>query len=87
MGDIKWLGYTELLLRSGNEAAIVSLLAAALRKLKAEEIEQVAREKLPDYDSECSQASTSPAANCKAWLREASRRDCARFTSDVQLDG
>ena len=36
--DIKWLGYTKLLLRSDNEAAIVSLLTAALRKLKTEGI-------------------------------------------------
>ena len=49
--DIKWLGYTKLILRSDNEAAIVSLLAAALRKLKTEGIAQVAREKPPDYDS------------------------------------
>ena len=49
--DIKWLGYTKLLLRSDNEAAIISLLTAALRKLKTEGIAQVAREKPPDYDS------------------------------------
>ena len=45
--DIKWLGYTKLLLRSDHEAAIVSLLAAALRKLKTEGIAQVARGKPP----------------------------------------
>ena len=43
--DIKWLGYTKLLLRSDNEAAIVSLLTAALRKFKTEGIAQVAKEK------------------------------------------
>ena len=52
--DIKWLGYTKLLLRSDNEAAIVSLLAVALRRLKTEGIVQVAREKPPDYDSRAS---------------------------------
>ena len=49
--DNRWLGDTKLLLRSDKEAAIVSLLLPALRKLKIEGIEQVAREKPPDYDS------------------------------------
>ena len=49
--DVKWLGCATFLLRSDNERAILSLLKTALRKLKAEGIEQVAREAPPDYDS------------------------------------
>ena len=49
--DVKWLGYSKLLLRSDNEAAIVSLLKNAVRQLKTEGIEQVAREAPPSYDS------------------------------------
>ena len=52
--DVKWLGCTKLLLRSDNERAILNLLKTALRKLKTEGIEQIAREAPPDYDSRAS---------------------------------
>jgi hypothetical protein len=46
--DVKSLGCTMLLLRSDNERAIVNLLKTALRKLRTEGIEQVAREAPPE---------------------------------------
>ena len=49
--DIKWLGYTKLLVKSDNEPAIVALCNEALRRLRIEGISQASREGPPAYDS------------------------------------
>ena len=49
--DIKWLGYTKLLVKSDNEPAIVALCNEALRRLRIEGIAQASREAPPAYDS------------------------------------
>ena len=49
--DIKWLGYTKVLLKADNERPIVRLLIDALRRLRIEGLEQVAQEAPVPYDS------------------------------------
>ena len=51
MEDLKWLGYTKIILKADNERAIVRLLHEALRKIKVEAMDQVAQESPPSYDS------------------------------------
>ena len=48
--DIKWMGYSKLLLKSDNEPAIVALLREALKALRVEGVEQVSAENPPPYD-------------------------------------
>ena len=48
--DIKWLGYTDVTLKSDNEPAIVKLLAEALRELRINGVEKVLEEHSPEYD-------------------------------------
>ena len=48
--DVKWLGYTKVLLKADNERAIAKLLTEALRVIKTDGVE-VAREAPPAYDS------------------------------------
>ena len=50
VGDIKWLGYSRVTLKSDNEPAIVKLLAEALRELRVSGVEQVLEEHSPEYD-------------------------------------
>ena len=50
-GDIAWLGYTKVTLKSDNEPAITSLLTEALKGLRVEAIEQATEAHPPAYDS------------------------------------
>ena len=50
-GDIAWLGYTKVTLKSDNEPAIVSLLTETLKGLKVEALEQANEAHPPAYDS------------------------------------
>ncbi len=50
-GDILWLGYSRVLLKSDNEPAILALLAAVLKALKVEVLDQAAPDHPPPYDS------------------------------------
>ena len=51
--DIRWLGYTKILLKADNEHAIVKLLHDSLRRIKTDvlDMEQVGKEHPPSYDS------------------------------------
>ena len=49
--DVKWLGYTKVILKADNERAIVRLLKESLRRIKTETVDQVAQEHPPPYDS------------------------------------
>ena len=51
--DIKWLGYTKILLKADNERAIVKLLHDSLRRIKTDvlDMDQIAKEHPPSYDS------------------------------------
>ena len=53
MEDVKWLGYTKILLKADNEKAIVKLLHDSLRRIKTEvlDLEQIGKEHPPAYDS------------------------------------
>ena len=48
--DVKWLGYTKLILKSDNEPAIVKLLGEALRELRIQGVDQAMEEHPPEYD-------------------------------------
>ena len=50
VGDIKWMGYTRVTLKSDNEPAIVKLLTEALRELRISGLEQILEEHPPEYD-------------------------------------
>lgn len=48
--DVKWLGYSKVILKSDNEPAIVKLLADTLKSLRVEGLEQACEEHPPPYD-------------------------------------
>ena len=48
--DLKWLGYSKVILKSDNEPAIVKLLSESLKALRIEGIEQAMEEHPPPYD-------------------------------------
>ena len=50
VGDILWVVYTRVLLKSDNEKAIVKLLVEALRELRVNGLEQAISEHSPEYD-------------------------------------
>ena len=50
VGDIKWLGYSRVTLKSDNEPAIVKLLTEAVRELRISGLEQTLEEHSPEYD-------------------------------------
>ncbi len=50
-GDIQWMGYSRVLLRSDNEPAIVSVLSDVLKGLKVDVVDQTAATHPPAYDS------------------------------------
>ena len=50
--DVRYCGYSRVILKSDNEPAIVALLGEALKGLRIEGLEQVAEEHPPPYDSQ-----------------------------------
>ena len=48
--DVKWLGYTKIVLKTDNEPAILKLLQESLRDLRVEGLDQVMAENSPEYD-------------------------------------
>ena len=48
--DIKWLGYSRVILKSDNEPAILKSLTDALKSLRVEGLDQAAEEHPPPYD-------------------------------------
>ena len=48
--DIRWLGYTKLILKSDNEPSIVKLLSEALRELRVDGESVLMEEHSPEYD-------------------------------------
>ena len=49
--DVKWLGYTKLILKTDGERAIVRLLREALKRIKTDVADQASFEHPPPYDS------------------------------------
>ena len=50
-GDIAWFGYTRVILKSDNEAAIIALLTETLGSLKVETVDQASEAHPPAFDS------------------------------------
>jgi hypothetical protein len=50
-GDIAWLGYSKVTLKSDNEPAITSLLTETLKGLRVEAVDQATEAHPPAYDS------------------------------------
>ncbi len=50
-GDILWLGYSRVLLKSDNEPAILALMKDVLKALKVEVLDQAAPDHPPPHDS------------------------------------
>ena len=48
--DIRWLGYTRVVLKSDNEPAVVKLKQEALRELRVMGLDQCLEEHSPEYD-------------------------------------
>ena len=48
--DVRWLGYTKLILKSDNEPSIVKLLSEALRELRIDGQSVIMEEHPPEYD-------------------------------------
>ena len=48
--DVKWLGYTKMMLNIDNEPAILKILVESLRELRIQSLEKVMSENAPEYD-------------------------------------
>ena len=62
--DVKYLGYSKVVLKSDNEPAIVKLLTEALRELRIQGLEQCLEEHSPEYDP---MANGSAEVGVKLW--------------------
>ncbi len=69
MEDVRWLGYTKVILKADNERAIVKLLAESLRRIKTEAMDQVMREHPPSYDSRSNGSIENAVRQVQAHLR------------------
>ncbi len=67
--DIRWLGYTKVILKAGNERAIVRLLHESLKRIKTEAMEQVGQEHPPSYDSRSNGAIENAVRQVQGHLR------------------
>ena len=67
--DILWLGYSEIVLKTDNEVAIVKLLKETLAACKVAGIEQVAEEHPPPYDSQSNGAAENAVKQLRGRLR------------------
>ncbi len=68
-GDIAWLGYTKVLLKSDNEAAIVQLLTETLKSLRIETVDQASPAHPPAYDSKANGAVENAVRQVQGLLR------------------
>ena len=64
VGDILWTGYTSVMLKSDNEAAILALLIESLKELRINGLQQVMSENSPEYDPQANGAAENAV---KAW--------------------
>ena len=64
VGDILWTGYTSVMLKSDNEAAILALLIESLKELRINGLKQVLSENSPEYDPQANGAAENAV---KAW--------------------
>ncbi len=67
--DIRWLGYTKVILKADNERAIVRLLHESLKRIKTEAMEQVGQEHPPSYDSRSNGAIENAVRQVQGHLR------------------
>ena len=69
--DLEWLGYTKVILKSDGERAIVRLLRETLRAMKTSvvEMEQIAHEHPPPYDSRANGSVENACRQLKGQLR------------------
>ena len=56
LDDVRWLGYSKVILKSDNEPAIVRLLTDALKALRVDGIDQAMEEHPPPYDPQANGA-------------------------------
>ena len=56
VGDIEWLGYSRIILRSDNEPAITALMSETMKAIKVQLVDQAMEEHPPPYDSQANGA-------------------------------
>ena len=69
VNDILWLGYSQVILKSDNEPAIVKLLKESLASLKVSGLDQVGEEHSPPYDSQANGAVEAAVKQVRTRLR------------------
>ena len=67
--DVLWLGYSNVLLKSDIEPAIVKLLKGALATLKVSGVAQAGEDHSPPYDSQANGAVEAAVKQVKARIR------------------
>ena len=67
--DILWLGYSEMVLKTDNEPAIVKLLEQALAACKVAGVQQIVEEHPPPYDSQANGAVENAVKQLRGRLR------------------
>ena len=85
-GDIRWLSYSRVILKSDNEPALLVVLTDALKALKVEVLEQAAPDHPPPYDSRASGSVENAVRQVQGLLRMAKSclesRLCRRIPCD-----
>ena len=71
--DVVWLGYTEVVLTTNNEPAILKLLQDSLRGLRIEGLDQVMYDKSPEYVPQSMRMRRSVSSWSKGWWARCAR--------------
>ena len=69
VGDIVWTGYSNVLLKSDNEPAILKLLQESLKELRINGLDQVMFENSPEYDPQANGAAEAAVKQWKGMFR------------------
>ena len=67
--DVKWLGYTKIMLKSDNEKAILKLLTESLRELRIEGLDEVQSENPLEYDPQSNGQAEAAVRQVKGMIR------------------
>ena len=81
VADVKWLGYSRVVLKADNEPAIVKLLTEALRELRIQGLDQCLEEHPPEYDPQANGSAEVGVKLLKGHLRTVKSRLAKRLAS------
>ena len=84
ISDVVWMGYTKVMLKTDNDAAILKLLKESLRELRVEGLEQVMSENAPEYDPQANGSEDIGVQRWKGHDQASRRRSATEFQHDIR---